>query len=382
MTDQPAASVPEPAVDQARHGEARPPAGRHRLADEMLVQARACAQLGSPFYAELLAKLAADLRSGGPVAAVLAGWQDAPRDALVPLRLLGAAHALVLSGAAGELAAHYPSVGGDGDADAAWPGLRRLLADRLPGLRAGLDLPPQTNEVARSAALFGGLLWLLARVSPAAGPGRPPVRLVELGASGGLNLRADHFRYTGAGVAWGPADSPVRLADCWQGAPPPPGPVRVVERRGCDLAPIDAAAPAGQLRLASYVWPDQVDRLARLRAACQVARRVPVDLVRAGAAEFLREVQPAAGTLTVVWHSIMWQYLDEAEVAAADEQWARLAAVATDRAPVARLSVELDPVASPPLAVVRGWLWPRREELVLGEASPHGLPVRWRVRSA
>ena len=39
----------------------------------------------------------------------------------VRLRVIGAVHKLVLSGAAPALAAHFPSVGGDGDAAAAWP---------------------------------------------------------------------------------------------------------------------------------------------------------------------------------------------------------------------------------------------------------------------
>lgn len=346
------------------------PADRARLATDMLTQARACALLGSAFYARLLPLLADDARAGGPVAQVLAGHLRAPQDDLMSLRLLGTVHGLVLAGDAPELAVHYPSVGGDGDAEAAWPRLRALLTTAPDRITAGLAVAPQTNEVARSAALLGGMLWLLA-------DDPRPVRLIELGASGGLNLRADHFHYVGDdGVRWGDPDSPVRLDGCWQGARPPVrAPVRVVERRGCDLAPIDATQPDGQRRLASYVWPDQVERLERLCAAFAVAERVPVELERVGAARFLSQLQPVDGTLTLVWHSIMWQYLSQAERAASATAWARLAAAATERAPVARLSLEMEGGDG---AALRAWRWPGGEERLLGVASPHGLPVRWR----
>src|SRR5205823_9897640 len=112
-----------------------------------------------------------------------------------------------------------------------------------------------------------------------------PVGLREIGASAGLNLRADAFRYAGAdGSVWGPEDPPVRLDPAWTAAPPLDAPVRVVDRVGCDPHPIDATTPEGELRLASFVWPDQVERFTRLRGAVEVARRVPAEVVRAGAA--------------------------------------------------------------------------------------------------
>ena len=59
------------------------------------------------------------------------------------------------------------------------------------GLRiaaCGLDQPPQTNEVGRSAELIGGLLLFDREFGL-------PVRLFEIGTSAGLNLRAEHYRY-------------------------------------------------------------------------------------------------------------------------------------------------------------------------------------------
>ncbi|MFD0528449.1 DUF2332 family protein [Kitasatospora arboriphila] len=72
-------------------------------------QAVACAELGSPLYAALLHAAAADVREGGPCAAAVAYHEDDAGPQAVALRLLGGVHALVLTGRAPELAAHYPS---------------------------------------------------------------------------------------------------------------------------------------------------------------------------------------------------------------------------------------------------------------------------------
>ena len=75
-------------------------------------QARACAELGSPMYAELLERAADDLAAGGVTAEVIAGHEDDSGPSALALRLVGSVHRLVLERRAGELAAYYPSVGG------------------------------------------------------------------------------------------------------------------------------------------------------------------------------------------------------------------------------------------------------------------------------
>ena len=174
-------------------------------------QAEACEQLGSGMYAELLARLADDLAAGGPTARVLRGHEDDPGPSGLALRFAGGLHRLVLSGAAPELGAYYPSVGGTWASDGV-PVVLDLLDRRGDEVRPLLEHAPQTNEVGRSAALLGGLLRVSERW-------RLPVRLFELGASGGLNLRADRFRYTDdSGGGWGDPRSPVLLEGAWQGS--------------------------------------------------------------------------------------------------------------------------------------------------------------------
>ena len=168
-----------------------------------------------------------------------------------------------------------------------------------------------------------------------------PLRLVEIGASAGLNLRADRFRVELAdGRSVGPASSPVVLRDPWRGSLPPLSPrLDVVERLGCDVAPLDITTTEGRLRLTSYVWPDQPERLERLRGALQLASEVPATVEQVGAADFLDRLTLQDGTTTVVWHSVMWQYLDPADQDRAEER--------LDRARVARVGLgRLRPAAA------------------------------------
>ena len=143
-----------------------------------------------------------------------------------------------------------------------------------------------------------------------------PIRLFEIGSSAGLNLRADHYRYRYDGGQWGPADSPVTIDDAWRGRAAARGAVRIVERNGYDIAPIDVTSADGEMTVLSYVWPDQTARLDRLRGAIAVARDVPARLDRQTAADAVAGLTLADGALTVLWHSITWQYLSADERAA------------------------------------------------------------------
>ena len=350
--------------------------GTGRMVALIREQAEACAALGSPLYEFLLQRVADDVEAGGPAYDVLRGHQDDPGPSALALRLMGGAHRLVLERRAPALALTYPSVGGTGDHDGAWAALRDLLADQRDELRASLGQAPQTNEVGRSAALIGGLLHLAAR-DPR------PLRLVEIGASAGLNLRADRFRIElSDGHSVGPASSAVLLRDPWAGPEPPlRDPLVVVERLGCDVAPVDPTTAEGRLRLTSYVWPDQPERLARLRGALLVAAEVPAIVEPSGAADFLDRLSLRAGTTTVVWHSVMWQYLDPSEQARAEARLAALGSQASEAAGFARLALE--PRRRTPGAahefLVTLQAWPGGEELVLGAAAPHGVPTTWEI---
>jgi hypothetical protein len=345
-----------------------------RTARRLRRQGSACRQLGSPLYAGLLEHAADDLLAGGPTAEVLDGHLDDPWRSALALRMLGGVHALVLTGQAPELAVFYRSADGTADpgpgsADA-WAALRRVLAGQRDEVRSWLGRPPQTNEVGRAAALLGGLRYIVAQAAL-------PVRLVEVGASAGLNLRADHFHIPGEAGRFGDPSSPVVLTGGWQGQPPPAAEIEVIERTGGDHAPIDPVTPAGRLTLAAYLWPDQPDRLARLRGALTVAAAVPADLRRETAAQTLHRIALADGSWTVLWHSIVWQYFDEAQRAAVADGIAALGAAATPAARFGYLFLEPDRPTANGECLVSLTTWPGDDQRILGTAPPHGLPVSW-----
>ena len=191
--------------------------------------------------------------------------------------------------------------------------------------------PPQTNEPGRAALLALGIFAAVRK------SGLSKVRLLELGASAGLNLNADRYRITGPDWSCGPPDGPLSIATGLSGVAPLT--YTIVDRRGCDLRPIDASTPDGAQYLTSFVWPFDLDRHARLAAALEIQRAYPVTVDRAPAAEWLAErLAERAGddVLTVVWQSITEQYWPAAERTAV----ASTIRDARERIPIARVAME------------------------------------------
>ncbi len=347
---------------------------RGRMAGLFRDQAAACGKLGSPMYAAILDRVADDVEAGGISAEVLAGHQHDAGPSALALRLAGSVHRLVLERRAGELATFYPSVGGTWEPDGGWRAFKALLHEQPDAVREWLDRAPQTNEVGRAAALMGGLLHVGERH-------RLPVRLLEIGSSGGLNLRADRFAYTdGAGTVHGATDSELRLERSWRGRALTPWPdLRVVERLGSDLLPVDAGSPEGRLTLTSYVWPDQTHRLERLRRAFRVAEQNPAEVRRQDAVSFVEDIELREGTTTVLWHSVMWQYLSSYEQASVTARVELLGAAADEQSPFVHLRAE--PTRRTPdsphefLVVLQSWS--TGEQQVLGSLPGHGVPVTW-----
>ena len=124
-------------------------------------------------------------------------------------------------------------------------------------------------------------------------PGAPragarPVGLVEVGASAGLNLLLDRYeyRYDPGGTVGGPAA--VRLACQIRGDVPPPLPAalpRIETRAGLDMHPVDVTDRDQARWLVACQWPDQLDRLHRVRAAVALAHTDPPTVVQGDAVD-------------------------------------------------------------------------------------------------
>lgn len=274
-------------------------------------QAAACERVGSALYGSLLRGLAVDHLAGGLTAELLDGVSDRPVHDAVPLRFLATGHRLALAGSAPGLAAVYPSCGGEWSGGDITDVFLSAVATHRSTFVAGLQRTVQTNEVGRAVALASGFSTIAGRYGPR-------LRTLEIGASGGLLSRWPSFHVDSGESATGPADSPVRFGPDWfADGPLPPlvGSIDVVDRRACDIAPIDATSDDGRLTMLSFLWPDQLERFDRLRAALDVAASDPITVEQADAGDWLaRELTTAApaGTATVVFHSIVWQYLPAA----------------------------------------------------------------------
>jgi hypothetical protein len=330
-----------------------------------------CASLGSPFTSVLLAEAASDLERDTALSRLIGQWPGDPVADALPLRLAGALHALARSGGDAELESRYPARSGPaGDGVAAWTVARARLERNSDYFREFLTSPPQTNEVGRSGVLLGGFL-AVARATAL------PMRLLEIGSSAGLNLVFDRFFYRFGAGSWGDPSSPVKLAPAWSGPSPAiSAPLRVASRQGCDLRPADLEDAAQRFRLRSYIWADQWDRLDRFDGAVALARAENVRVEPADAAAWVRQRlgEPHPGNSTVVFHSIVWQYLPAEAKACIGASLDRAGAAATANAPLAWLRLEPDGPGNPYLKLT---LWPCGETSTLARAHFHGASIEW-----
>jgi hypothetical protein len=339
-----------------------------RVVDVVAFQATACAQSSSPLYGRILDAVVADLRAGGVCAELLAGRGDDPVGSALALRFLGAVHRIVLDGRAPELASFYPSVGGDEAGDPG-PAFLDAVGRHRDEVWRRIEDGVQTNEVGRSAVLVGGFAEVARQT-------QLPLRVLEVGASAGLNLRWDHYAYDTGRVLAGVPDSPVRFESIWEGEPPElPSSFEVAERLGCDRNPLDATTPDGRRTLMAYVWPDQTHRFARLDAAIEVARRVHALVEQADAPDWVtaRLAEPTPGLATVIVHSIVLQYLSRSARERFRDAVASAGARATAGAPLAWLRME----PGGDRAEIRLTTWPGGRNRVMGTAGYHGSPVWW-----
>jgi len=347
-----------------------PPAASASLADVLRIQRDACLEVGSALYVRLIDRCLGRIDRSGPIRDLLAPHAADPFGSALALRFLGAVHRLVLEGAAPVLAREYPSVGGTPGPDLE-DVFEATVEAHLDRLSVHIGRGVQTNEVGRAVALAGALLGLAELGLP--------LRVFEVGASAGLNLRWDHFRYEAGSDAFGEPSSPVRFIEPWVDRRPRLDvEIEVVERLGCDLAPIDATTDEGRLTLRAFVWPDLVARFQRLDAAIEVARRVPAPVHSTEASRWVAErlAEPMAGTVTAVMHSVVLQYLPTAERRMLLARIADAGARATRRAPLAWIRMEPGRQG----CETRCTLWPGGRERLLSVSSYHGPPVRWLER--
>jgi hypothetical protein len=109
-----------------------------------------------------------------------------------------------------------------------------------------------------------------------------PVHLIEVGASAGIHLRFDRYRYLVDGRTFGRRQSRVAIETEWRDSRPPPDlddlpPIS--SRTGLDLSPVDVTDETGRLWLRALVWPEDRYEATLLTVALESMASDPATVV-------------------------------------------------------------------------------------------------------
>jgi hypothetical protein len=237
---------------------------------------------------------------------------------------------------------------------------RRVLADQ-DALRATmLARSTQTNEPGRCAALLPALAGL-----------PEPLALLEIGASAGLCLFPDRYAYDYGRAVLAPEAQrlPPPVVRCAVNAatPVPMRLPRIVWRAGLDLAPVDLSDPGAVAWLEALVWPEQTERLARLRAAIEIAAEQKPRVVKGDLRSDLAALARAApeDATLVIFHTAVLAYVSPA---AEREEFARSVGALCDF-----WIANEAPQVFPEIAARAGREGPRGSFLL----SVNGAPLAW-----
>lgn len=240
-------------------------------------------------------------------------YADLPDRKHRPHLLFAAVHYLVLDGKGEDLTRIYETAEADRRVlEEAGPGFAQFCSDNEDDIKRLMsERSVQTNEVNRCIGLLPALMVANREM-------RKPLALIELGASAGLNLLFDRFRYdyTGGPVI-GPQGATVRLGTQLRGRVPrldaatPPTDFRI----GIDLDPVDVNDEDNLLWLRACIFAGDVARDQRLTAAVTLARREWPEVRKGDAVALLPQVvEEVPGDLELcIFNSQMMGWMDESQ---------------------------------------------------------------------
>ncbi len=223
----------------------------------------------------------------------------------VPNLLFAAVHYLLAANTTDPLCAFYSTwAPHPAEPAKAFPAFKRFIEihrrDIVALLKSRLV---QTNEVRRSSYLFPALAFAVSHLESR------PLVLVEIGASAGLNLIWDRYRYSYGGESvYGDPSSPVLITSSFRGPAPAivsaPMPV-ILQRIGLDLHLVDTSILDQADWLRALIWPEHHERRTLMDAALKHLGGMHVDL-RAGDGFSLIEAiaeEVPADSLLCVYHT-------------------------------------------------------------------------------
>jgi hypothetical protein len=335
----------------------------------------------APLYADLAAGIAEDPELAGLLLA-------APPHQRLPVLLFASVHWLLLAEPTAPLARWYPNLPippeESGGKLSAIDAFRQFCLERSTELAELLATRrTQTNEIGRSA-LFVPLLGMLESECGA-------LAHVDVGASAGLNLLIPYYDFVyepGGRITSG---SPVTIACSTRGnVPVPTSSPRIAWAIGVDTDPIDVSDPLQARWLEACVWPDQVERFERLKAAIDIANRVGVDVRCGDAAEcvfaLVNEASPRGHpVVTTSWVLNYFPADARSRFVAALDRLGEHTDISWLYAESPALCPELPgmptarqgPKQPTAVGLVR-WRNGRRDARHLADAHPHGRWLHWR----
>ncbi len=217
-------------------------------------------EVGAPLYGRLAARVAREPR-------VLDLMSAAPETQRIPVLLFAAAHHLLLADQNHPLADHYPNLARDVAVGDAAEHFVDFVLSRTTSMQDVLATrSTQTNEIGRC----NWFLFPFSILSDEVGT----LARIDIGSSAGLTLLSPLIGYDIRPGGTIGAGSSLTINCDVRGEPPIPSRVPDVGwSLGIDASPIDVNDDEAVRWLEACVWPEQVERFDRLRAAVRLARQ-------------------------------------------------------------------------------------------------------------
>ncbi|APG63151.1 hypothetical protein LPB140_10520 [Sphingorhabdus lutea] len=339
---------------------------------EIKMQAKHAHENGAPITAKICNSVIALAQYRGKCAERTANWPGNILDNAMPLRLAGALHHLHLTSATNKMADIYNGkLSLQQDVD------QRILSvvDEFDDeILPWFDGPPQTNEAARSASLIAALIWIGRHINL-------PFHIFEIGSSGGLNLLMPHYQYILGQYHHGPKNSPIIIQPEWRGNALYGKPPVISAICGCDINPLNLSDGAVAARLRAYIWPEMQLRFNRFERALHLAQTYKPHIDKMDAAAWLKQklrAPPPQNGCRVIMHSIVWQYINDAEQTAIIKMLEDSGKMADDAQPLLWLSLETNRATFRHELHARWWDSKGEHRAYLGDAHAHGAWVDWR----
>jgi hypothetical protein len=272
-----------------------------------------------------------------------------------------------------QLAKFYPSLNGQFQSnDEFFDSFKnfciKFASEIQPLLRTKLV---QTNEVQRCALLLPAVN-LISQMSD-----QKPIALIDVGSAGGLNLLMDktYIQYSD-GISVGPINSPLQLQCDSQGLKIPEfQDVKIENRIGIDLNPVNLLdANERQWNLA-LIWPDQIERFDRMKSALKILEKTPITFKKGGGNQVLSDVVsrvPETQTVCIMHSFVLNQFSEEDR-----SKFDSLLKDLSKNRPIWRISLEWIGSKEPELVVSRYVSGTKNHVQKLAECHGHGEWIRW-----